>query len=50
MKSSEKPYFDPVTAYVEMPPASLSATITMMPGPRTAKKTTAAAGTGSGSE
>ncbi len=39
IQSSEKPYFDPVTAYVEMPPASLSATITMIPGPRTAKKT-----------
>ena len=33
-----KPVFAPVCAYVEIPPASLSATIVMMPGPMTARR------------
>ena len=32
------PVFAPVWAYVDMPPASLSAIIVMMPGPNAARK------------
>jgi hypothetical protein len=41
MKKTQRrlnPYFDPVTEYVEIPPASLSATIVMIPGPNTARR------------